>query len=96
MIDYWLAIFIILFVMILGLSGYYVPAIGVIGLILGLVFLIPLMINPTVIIGIGFNTATGLSYSITELVTELRIFSIVSFIVSMLGTITGGVRRGLE
>ena len=88
MLDYWLVILLIIFSFILGLLGYYVPIVGMIGIVISLTLLLPVMINPTVIM--GYNS-TGVV--ITETITELRLFAVICLLISLGSTITGGLKR---
>lgn len=88
MLDYWLVILLILFSFILGLLGYYVPIVGMIGVLISITLLLPVMIDPTVIM--GYNS-TGVV--ITETITELRMFAVLTLLISLGATITGGLKR---
>lgn len=89
MLDYFLVVIIIIAVFVSGFVAYRIPLIGIVAVLLSFLMLIPVAINPTVIIGTGFNSTTGQSYLITHEATELRTFTVFSIVICLIGTIAG-------
>ncbi len=91
--DYYLTVIIIIGVLLLGLVATFKPFVGILGVILWLFLLLPIALDPTVIVGMGFNSTSGLSYTLTQSIPELRALSILSAVACTVLTAIGMVNN---